>query len=189
MISTMMHHPLLLASRPMRAMQQPRQPPLSTIWLMGAMPPRHQPLLSACQPMGAICRRKEMSWTLAPMATKWVPLAMAPRLPLAYLLCDNQLFFQFSDEDLRELGSCRQQLHGTKRDKHFRGGWRGNGDNCTGGPSPGCSECIGVRGRRCTHEQPVSCGRSCLNEYLSRRKGDGAGPTPSRSACNNVPGC
>jgi hypothetical protein len=35
---------------------------------------------------------------------------MAPRLPLAYLLCDNQLLFQFSDEDLRKLGSCRQQL-------------------------------------------------------------------------------
>jgi hypothetical protein len=51
-----------------------------------------------------------MSRTLAPMATKWVPLAMAPRLPLAYLLCDNQLFFRFSDEELRELGSHRRRL-------------------------------------------------------------------------------
>jgi hypothetical protein len=89
-------------------MQQPHQPPLLTILSMGATPPRHQPLLLACQPMGAICRKKEMSWTLAPMAMKWVPLAMAPRLPLAYLLCNNQLIFQFSDKDLRELGSCRQ---------------------------------------------------------------------------------
>jgi hypothetical protein len=88
-------------------MQQPRQPPLSTILSMGATPPRHRQLLSDCQPMRAICRKKEMPRTLALMATKWVPLAMAPQLPLAYLLCDNQLIFQFSDEDLRELGSCR----------------------------------------------------------------------------------
>jgi hypothetical protein len=108
--TTMTHHPLLSASRPMGAMQQPRQTPLSTIQSMGATPPWHRPLLLACRPMGAICRRKEMSRTLAPMPTKWVPLAMAPRLPLAYLLCDNQLFFQFSDEELRELGSRRRQL-------------------------------------------------------------------------------
>jgi hypothetical protein len=31
-----------------------------------------------------------MPQTLVPLATKWVPLAMVPRLPLAYLLCDNQ---------------------------------------------------------------------------------------------------
>ena len=115
--TTMTHHPRLSASRPMGAMQQPRQPPLSTIRSMGATPPRHRPLLSACRPMRAICRRKEMSRTLAPMATKWVPLAMAPRLPLAYLLCNNQLFFQFSDEELNELGSHRRRLsrHETRR--------------------------------------------------------------------------
>ena len=106
----MMHHPLLLASQPMGAMQQRRQPLLLTVRSMGATPPRHHLLLSACRPMGAICRRKEMPWTLVPLATKWVPLAMAPRLPLAYLLCDNQLFFQFSDEELHELGSCRRRL-------------------------------------------------------------------------------
>ena len=44
------------------------------------------------------------------MAKKWDPLAMAPRLPLAYLLCDNQLISKFSNADLRKLGSCRQQL-------------------------------------------------------------------------------
>ena len=106
----MMHHPLLLASQPMGAMQQRRQPLLLTVRSMGATPPRHHLLLSACRPMGAICRRKEMPWTLVPLATKWVPLAMAPRLPLAYLLCDNQLFFQFSDKELRELGSRRRRL-------------------------------------------------------------------------------
>jgi hypothetical protein len=108
--TTMTHHPRLSASRPMGAMQQPRQPLFSTIRSMGVTPPRHRPLLSARRQMRAICRRKEMSRTLAPMATKWVPLAMAPRLPLAYLLCDNQLFFQFSDKELRELGSHRRRL-------------------------------------------------------------------------------
>ncbi len=39
---------------------------------------------------------------LVPMATMWVPLAMAPRLPLAYLLCNNQPFFQFFDEEMRD---------------------------------------------------------------------------------------
>jgi len=34
----------------------------------------------------------------------------------------------------------------------------------------------------------VGCGCSCFNECLSRRKGDGTGPNPGRSACNNVPG-
>jgi hypothetical protein len=37
--TTMTHHPLLLALRPMGAMQQPRQPLPSTIWSMGATPP------------------------------------------------------------------------------------------------------------------------------------------------------
>jgi hypothetical protein len=106
----MMHHPLLLALQPMGAMQQRRQPLLLTVRSMGATPPRHYLLLSACRPMGAICRRKEMRWTLVPLATKCVPLAMAPRLPLAYLLCDNQLFFQSSNEELCKLGSRRQRL-------------------------------------------------------------------------------
>jgi hypothetical protein len=130
--TTMTHHPLLSALRPMGAMQQRRQPPLSTIWSMGATPPRHRPLLSACQPMGAICRRKEISRMLVPMATMWVPLAVAPRMPLAYLLCNNQPFFQFFDEEMSKLDSRRRRLPRVKRD-----------------------ECIGVRGRRCTHEQPV----------------------------------
>jgi len=56
----MMHHPLLLALRPMGAMQQRCQPLLLTVRSMGATPPRHHLLLSACRPMGAICRRKEM---------------------------------------------------------------------------------------------------------------------------------
>ena len=124
-MTTMTHHPLLSASRPMGAMQQPRQPPLSTIRSMGVTPPRHRPLLSACRPMRAICRRKEMSRTLAPMATKWVPLAMAPRLPLAYLLCDNQLFFQFYDKDLRKLSSCRRRLPGYKTRRAFPPGLEG----------------------------------------------------------------
>ena len=70
-------------------------------------PPRNQLLLSACRPMGAICRRKEMPRMLVPLATKWVLLAMVSRLPLAYLLCDNQPFFQFFDKEMRELGSHR----------------------------------------------------------------------------------
>jgi hypothetical protein len=37
-----------------------------------------------------------------PMATMWVPLAMEPRLPLAYHLCNNQPFFQFFDEELQD---------------------------------------------------------------------------------------
>ena len=123
----MMHHPLLLASRPMGAMQQRRQSLLLTVRWMGVTPPRHHLLLSACRPMGAICRRKEMSRTLVPLATKWVTLAMSPRLPLAYLLCDNQPFFQFFDEEMRELGSHRQRLpwDEPRRAFHprFMGGW------------------------------------------------------------------
>ena len=103
--TTMTHHPLLSASRPMGAMQQPRQPLLSTIRSMGATPPRHRPLLSACRPMGVICQRKEVSRTLVPLATMWDPLALVPRMPLAYLLCINQPFFQFFDKEMRELGS------------------------------------------------------------------------------------
>ena len=38
------------------------------------------------------------------------PLALLPRTPLAFLLCNNQPFFQFFDEEMRELGSRRQQL-------------------------------------------------------------------------------
>ena len=106
----MMHHPMLLASRLMGAMQQRRQPLLLTVRSMGATPPRHQPLLSACRPMGAIFRRKEMPRTLVPLATKWVLLAMAPQLPLAYLLCNNQTYFQFFDKEMRKLGSHRQRL-------------------------------------------------------------------------------
>jgi hypothetical protein len=110
MTTTMTHHPLLLASRLMGAMQQRRQPLLLTVRSMGATPLRRHLLLSACRLMGAICRRKEMPRTLVPLATKRVPLAMAPRLPLAYLLCDNQPFFQFSNEGMRELGSHWRRL-------------------------------------------------------------------------------
>ena len=35
-----------------------------------------------------------MSWTLVPLATMWDPLALVPRMPLAYLLCNNQPFFK-----------------------------------------------------------------------------------------------
>jgi len=106
--TTMTHHPLLSASRPMGAMHHRRQPPLLTIRSMGAMPPRHRPLLSACRPTGAICRRKEMPRMLVPMATMWDPLALVSRMPLTFLLCNNQPFFQFFDEDMRELGSRRR---------------------------------------------------------------------------------
>jgi hypothetical protein len=65
--------PTALGTQPMGAMQQRRQPLLLTVWSMGATPPWHHLLLSACRPMGAICRRKEMPWMLVPLATKWVP--------------------------------------------------------------------------------------------------------------------
>ena len=41
MTTTMTHHPLLSALRPMGAMHHRRQPPLSTIRSMGATPPQH----------------------------------------------------------------------------------------------------------------------------------------------------
>jgi len=47
---------------------------------------------------------------LVPMATMWDPLTLVPRTPLAFLLCNNQPFFQFFDEEMRELGSCWGQL-------------------------------------------------------------------------------
>ena len=77
---------------------------------MGAMPIWHRPLLLARRPMGAIFWREEMPRTLVLLARKRVPMAMAPRLPLAYLLCNNQPYFQSSDREMRELGSHRQRL-------------------------------------------------------------------------------
>jgi hypothetical protein len=72
---TMTHHPLLLALRPMRAMQQLRQPPLSTIWSMGATPPRHRPLLSACQLMrfagGRRCHGRWLRWQRSGSRWRW----------------------------------------------------------------------------------------------------------------------
>ena len=38
------------------------------------------------------------------------PLALLPRTPLAFLLCNNQPFFQFFDKEMQELGSRRQRL-------------------------------------------------------------------------------
>jgi hypothetical protein len=51
-----------------------------------------------------------MPRTLALMATMWVPLAVVPRMPPAFLLCNNQPLFQFFDEEMCELDSCRQRL-------------------------------------------------------------------------------
>jgi hypothetical protein len=61
-----------------------------------------------------------MPQSLVPLATKWVPLAIAPRLPLAYLLCDNQPYFQFSDREMRDLGSHRQRLPRDKTRRVFQ---------------------------------------------------------------------
>ena len=129
-----------------------------------------------------------MSRTLALMAMMWDPLAVVPRTPLAFLLCNNQPFFQFFDKEMRELGSRRRRLPRDDTKRACQPRLMGDWGVLTGGPSPGCSECIRVRGRRCTHEQPVGCGRFCLNECLSQLKVDGAGTNPGRSACNNVPG-
>jgi hypothetical protein len=68
------------------------------------------PASTTARPMGAICRRKEMPQTLVPMATMWDPLALVPRMPFTFLLCNNQPFFQFFDEEMRELGSRRRRL-------------------------------------------------------------------------------
>jgi len=43
-----------------------------------------------------------MSRTLVPMTTMWDPLPVVPRTPLAFLLCNNQPFFQFFDKEMHE---------------------------------------------------------------------------------------
>ena len=116
----MTHHQLLLALRLMGAMQQLRQPLLSTVQSMGATPLRHRPLLSACRPMGAIFRREEMPRTLVLLATKRVPMAMAPRLPLSYLLCNNQPYIQSFDREMRELGGHRRRLPRSETRRAFQ---------------------------------------------------------------------
>ena len=77
-----------------------------------------------------------MPRTLVPLATKRVPLAMVPRLPLAYLLCDNQPFFQFSNEGMRELGSHRRRLPRYETRRAFPPGLEGEWGRLHGRPFP-----------------------------------------------------
>jgi len=126
---------------------------------------------------------------LVPMATMWDPLALVPRMPLTFLLSNNQPFFQFFDKEMRELGSRRRRLPRDETRRAFQPRLMGDWGRLHWGTVPRLLEMHRSQG---TPLQPRAACR--LRSLVLQRvpqpvQGGWRWAKPWPLACNNVPGC